>query len=112
MTGGQQVGVPQVVNGETRLIFERTWKSAVGSRGQQIVRVVIGEGERLVTAFPVKNPLAGVATGTGASGLGRSARGTAGGIIGAILGVMLTPTPLNASPCDDNPSACYANNSE
>jgi hypothetical protein len=105
VTGGEHVGT-QMIAGEARHVFERNFKSSVGTQGQRIVRVVIGEGQRLVTAFPVKNPLAGLATGTGSSTLGRAAKGSVGGIVGAFLGVMLTPSALNASPCDDNPSAC------
>lgn len=103
--GGQQVA-ERTVGGEVRVTFERTFKSQMGTGGQRVVRVVLGEGGRLVTAFPAKNALPAMAVGTGSTAAGNTLKRGLGGALGALFAVLITPGSLNASPCDDNPSAC------
>jgi hypothetical protein len=78
----------QMVDGEARLVFERNWKSAVGTRGEQIVRVVVSEGGELRTAFPVRNAML--------SGAARAAIGAAGGVAGMAAEHLMNPGALNA----------------
>jgi RHS repeat-associated protein len=78
----------QMVDGEARLVFERNWKSAVGTRGEQIVRVVVSEGGELRTAFPVRNAML--------SGAARATIGAASGVAGMAAEHLMNPGALNA----------------
>ncbi len=108
---GEIVG-KQLVNGEVRYVIERNWKGYIGTRGEEIVRVVVSEAGELRTAFPVKNAFVAAAERNAAAGIAEVAAGTvleATGVkiatrgrgmaavglsltlIGVILNIMLSP---------------------
>lgn len=87
----------QVVDGEVRLIFERSWKTVLGTKGETIARVVATESGELRTAFPVTNSLVPMLEQSAKAGVVGSLTRAAtkvtafGTVIGAVLNVILSP---------------------
>jgi RHS repeat-associated protein len=101
--GGEMVAEQIGDDGGRRFVFERRW-GQIGTKGERIARVVIGESGELLTAFPVRNAMrvagAGAAASWGARALRWTVRAAAvATVVGAMIDVAISPSAAGSTNC-------------
>jgi hypothetical protein len=81
------------VNGQIRNVYHRVMNSVIGTRGERILKVVVGEDGALVTAYPMRS-----------SAFLRAAGGAAIGAALMALDHVMDPPRLNAGEANRRPS--------